>query len=131
MRRAWLALLLIGLAACSTAPSGVGMTSAMKLPTGALPDLGPAPELKNRTWLNTLSPLHIADLRGKVVGIEMWTFDCINCQHVMPALEGRAVQAVSVMARSASQRYLSMSTVTCQMDGAILRNLSYERVTGR
>ena len=53
----------------------------------SLPDLGPAPELKNTTWLNVDSPLHLADLRGKVVIVEMWTFDCINCQHVMPSLK--------------------------------------------
>ncbi len=55
---------------------------------GPLPDLGPAPELSNTVWLNTPSPLRLADLRGKVVGLELWTFDCINCQHVIPYLEG-------------------------------------------
>jgi len=39
-----------------------------------LPDLGPAPELTNDTWLNVDSPLRLADLRGKVVLIDMWTF---------------------------------------------------------
>jgi hypothetical protein len=38
------------------------------------PDLGPAPELTNDTWLNVHSPLRLADLRGKVVLIDMWTF---------------------------------------------------------
>lgn len=52
-----------------------------------LPDLGPAPELTNTTWLNVDSPLRIADLRGKVVMVEMWTFGCINCQNVMPSLK--------------------------------------------
>jgi len=40
----------------------------------SLPDLGPAPELTNDTWLNVDSPLRLADLRGKVVAIDMWTF---------------------------------------------------------
>lgn len=53
----------------------------------SLPDLGPAPELTNDTWLNVDAPLRLANLRGKVVIVEMWTFDCINCQHVMPALK--------------------------------------------
>ena len=53
----------------------------------SLPDLGPAHELTNDTWLNVDSPLRLADLRGKVVIIEMWTFGCINCQHVMPSLK--------------------------------------------
>jgi thiol-disulfide isomerase/thioredoxin len=53
----------------------------------SLPDLGPAPELTNDTWLNVESPLRLADLRGKVVIVEMWTFGCINCQNVMPSLK--------------------------------------------
>jgi thiol-disulfide isomerase/thioredoxin len=55
--------------------------------TASLPDLGPAPELTNDTWLNVDSPLRLVDLRGKVVIVEMWTFGCINCQHVMPSLK--------------------------------------------
>ncbi len=53
----------------------------------ALPDLGPAPELTNDTWLNVDAPLRLADLHGKVVIIDMWTFGCINCQHVIPSLK--------------------------------------------
>ena len=87
MKRVCLALVLVVLSSCATRPTGGGMTSLIKLPSGSLPDLGPAPELKNSIWLNTESPLHIADLRGKVVGVEMWTFACINCQHVMPYLK--------------------------------------------
>ncbi len=87
MKRIWLALLLIGLTACATRTSDNDMTSLIKLPSASLPDMGPAPELKNSTWLNTDSPLHLAGLRGKVVGLEMWTFDCINCRHVMPYLK--------------------------------------------
>ena len=39
-----------------------------------LPNHGPAPELSNEVWLNTDLPLRLADLRGKVVLLEMWTF---------------------------------------------------------
>jgi len=53
----------------------------------SLPDLGLAPELTNDTWLNVDAPLRLTDLRGKVVIVEMWTFGCINCQHVMPSLK--------------------------------------------
>ncbi len=53
----------------------------------SLPDLGPAPELTNDTWLNVDAPLRLEDLRGRVVLLEMWTFGCINCQHVMPSLK--------------------------------------------
>lgn len=60
------------LAACATtsAPIEIDMPQI----TGSLPDLGPAPELSNDTWLNVDSPLRLADLRGKVVAIDMWTF---------------------------------------------------------
>jgi hypothetical protein len=43
-------------------------------PTPELPVLGIAPELTNEVWLNTDSPLRLADLKGKVVLIEFWTF---------------------------------------------------------
>lgn len=87
MNRFVFALLVIVLTACSTSPAGDGMNSFLKLSSPTLPDLGSAPELQNSVWLNTDAPLRLAGLRGKVVGIEMWTFDCINCQHVMPYLK--------------------------------------------
>jgi thiol-disulfide isomerase/thioredoxin len=52
----------------------------------SLPSKGLAPELNNQVWFNS-APLKLADLRGKVVMIEFWTFDCINCQHVTPSLK--------------------------------------------
>ena len=52
----------------------------------ALPDLGEAPELLNEVWLNTNRPLRLADLRGRVVLLDMWTFGCINCRNVIPSL---------------------------------------------
>jgi len=39
-----------------------------------LEDYGAAPELTNEVWLNTDQPLRLADLRGNVVLLEMWTF---------------------------------------------------------
>jgi thiol-disulfide isomerase/thioredoxin len=49
-----------------------------------LKDLGAAPELQSDVWLNTEKPLRLADLRGKVVLLNMWTFDCYNCKNVIP-----------------------------------------------
>lgn len=51
-----------------------------------LPDYGLAPGLENSVWLNVDHPLRLQDLRGKVVLLDMWTFGCINCQHVIPYL---------------------------------------------
>jgi thiol-disulfide isomerase/thioredoxin len=46
-----------------------------------------APELRGRGWLNTGGrPLTLADLRGKVVILDFWTFCCINCLHVLDEL---------------------------------------------
>ncbi len=62
------------------------MASLMSVQPGSLPDLGVAPELENTTWLNADAPLRLADLRGKVVLIEMWTFDCDACRALLPRL---------------------------------------------
>ncbi len=58
---------------------------AANLPTAVpLDDLGLAPELHGITaWINS-PPLTMASLRGKVVLVHFWTFDCINCRDVQP-----------------------------------------------
>jgi DNA-binding beta-propeller fold protein YncE len=38
-------------------------------------------------WLNTERPLSIAELRGKVVLLDFWTYGCINCIHIIPDLK--------------------------------------------
>ena len=42
-----------------------------------------APDITNEIWLNS-APLHLSDLKGKVVMVEFWTFDCYNCRNVEP-----------------------------------------------
>jgi hypothetical protein len=44
------------------------------IPLSALPDLGPAPEIENSVWLNSDQPLRLADMAGKVVLLEFWTY---------------------------------------------------------
>lgn len=39
-----------------------------------LENYGLAPELTNQIWLNTDQPLHLENLRGQVVLLDMWTF---------------------------------------------------------
>ena len=43
----------------------------------------PAPEITSPVWLNS-EPKRMADLRGKVVLVEFWTFGCYNCRNVEP-----------------------------------------------
>lgn len=45
---------------------------------GAMPSLDGAVQ-----WLNS-PPLSSESLRGKVVLVDFWTYDCINCQHTLP-----------------------------------------------
>jgi cytochrome c biogenesis protein CcdA/thiol-disulfide isomerase/thioredoxin len=45
----------------------------------------PAPDFTGGTkWLNTDKPLSIADLKGKVVLVDFWTYTCINCIRTLP-----------------------------------------------
>nr|WP_231581729.1 NHL domain-containing thioredoxin family protein [Cellulosimicrobium funkei] len=46
-----------------------------------------ASELVGRGWLNTGGrDVTLADLRGKVVVLDFWTFCCVNCLHVLDEL---------------------------------------------
>lgn len=46
-----------------------------------------ASELIGRGWLNTGGKdVALADLRGKIVVLDFWTFCCINCLHVLDEL---------------------------------------------
>jgi len=83
MRWRWLApvlALLLVAAACSPDSS-----SAEQSPFAGST---PAPEFpEDLDWLNTPRPLSLADLRGKVVLLDFWTYGCINCIHVIPDLK--------------------------------------------
>lgn len=48
----------------------------------AAPDLDGAAE-----WLNVSAPITMAQLRGKVVILDFWTYGCVNCMHVLRDLK--------------------------------------------
>ncbi len=55
------------------------------IPVMNLPNLGKAPEFTGiNKWLNVDKPLTLADLSGKVVLIDFWTYTCINCIRTLP-----------------------------------------------
>jgi len=58
----------------TAAQSFVGSTLAREFPAGL-------------DWVNTSRPLTLAELRGKVVVLDFWTYGCINCIHVIPDLK--------------------------------------------
>jgi thiol-disulfide isomerase/thioredoxin len=69
----------------STAPADAGAFTKVAAGTkadlaveGALPGFSGAVE-----WLNS-APLTPQALRGKVVLVDFWTFNCINCLHALP-----------------------------------------------
>ena len=72
---------------------------------------GPAPRPRScpefpegMQWLNTDKPLRLADLRGKVVLLDFWTYCCINCMHIIPeltALEKKYAELVVIGVHSA------------------------------
>ena len=38
-------------------------------------------------WINTAGPIDLAQLRGKFVLLDFWTYCCINCMHILPELK--------------------------------------------
>ncbi|MEO5902973.1 MAG: cytochrome c biogenesis protein/redoxin [Gemmatimonadaceae bacterium] len=57
-----------------------------------LPDEGEAPGFsKGGPWINS-APIDLASLRGRVVMVDFWTFECYNCLNALPhvkALEAK------------------------------------------
>lgn len=59
---------------------------------GPLPNLGDAPEFSGISkWLNLKGEktnLRLAELKGKVVLVDFWTYTCINCIRTLPHVTG-------------------------------------------
>jgi methionine-R-sulfoxide reductase len=53
-----------------------------------LPDAGAFPGLDGATgWINTTGPLTASALKGKVVLVDFWTFECSNCLNALPHVQ--------------------------------------------
>jgi len=47
-----------------------------------------APEIRSSdTWINSDGPLTLKSLKGKVVVIDFWAFDCDPCKETVPQIE--------------------------------------------
>ena len=68
------------------APDDDGSVNTGPVASVNLPDRGVAPEFEPANWVNS-EPIKLADLRGKPVLLEFWTFSCINCKNVLPSLK--------------------------------------------
>jgi thiol-disulfide isomerase/thioredoxin len=78
------ALTIAGLRKGSNMSYGNTAYAAGAEPSGALRELFEAPH-----WLNT-KPLSAADVRGKVVLVNFWTYSCINCLRIIPHVQAWA-----------------------------------------
>ena len=76
---------LIGFTVTGAAIPGVCDEAARATPiTVAAATQGTAPDFAGiSNWFNS-KPLNIADLRGKVVLVDFWTYGCVNCVNTLP-----------------------------------------------
>jgi thiol-disulfide isomerase/thioredoxin len=65
---------------------GVLMAMADRPQAGAVGLGTAAPEITGQIWLNA-APQQIANLKGKVVLVEFWTYSCHNSQNVEPYIK--------------------------------------------
>jgi thiol-disulfide isomerase/thioredoxin len=84
----------------------LGAALALSVSNGSVAAMpSDAPEFTHAAqaeWINS-EPLRLADLRGSVVLIEFWTFDCYNCRNTLSWLKAihaeygpRGLKVVSV-----------------------------------
>ncbi len=66
---------------------GIGLGVLLVTPANSdiLAQRVPAPDLQSRIWFNS-PPLHLRQLRGKVVLVDFWEYTCINCIRTFPYL---------------------------------------------
>ena len=66
--------------ATTVKPKDIAQTGDLRVLATSVPSVAAA-----RGWINT-APLTNADLAGKVVLYDFWTYSCINCQRTLPHL---------------------------------------------
>jgi len=69
-----------------------------------------APEFTHSSqaeWLNS-KPLRLSELRGKVVLIEFWAFECVNCRRTQPWLH-------AIQQRYADKQFVIVSVHTPEL----------------
>ncbi|SFK02200.1 thioredoxin family protein [Bradyrhizobium sp. Gha] len=77
---------LIGIAVTGAVIPGIcdEATQAAPVKVAAASQTATAPDFTGITnWFNS-KPLKIADLRGKVVLVDFWTYGCVNCVNTLP-----------------------------------------------
>ncbi len=77
------AIAVVALSAVLFAAGSNPTTISGKVDTANLPENGPAPALAAKGWINS-PPLTPANLTGKVVLFDIWTYSCINCVRTFP-----------------------------------------------
>ncbi len=88
--RSWLAAIAIVLAGwlpSHSSPAAPGLRNEVLMSANATAQEIPGGLEGGVDWINTRGPIHLEDLRGKVVLLDFWTYCCINCHHVLPDLE--------------------------------------------
>lgn len=71
-------------AALALAVGALGLGGRLFAGSSHLDSLGPMPALSGAVqWLNS-PPLDREALKGKVVLVDFWTYDCINCRRSLP-----------------------------------------------
>jgi len=75
---------LIGASLIGTAIPCIGGETARQTPIAVATAQDAAPNFAGiSNWFNS-RPLNIADLRGKVVLVNFWTYGCVNCVNTLP-----------------------------------------------
>jgi thiol-disulfide isomerase/thioredoxin len=81
---AFAAIIALSLTATATSAFSGDASRPLETPTVAAAAQATAPDFVGLgNWFNS-APLKLADLRGKVVLVNFWTYGCVNCVNTLP-----------------------------------------------